>query len=276
MRSLNTSLPQSPSKKRPSHPPEQLIQAFKNAALSVTTLYKKAAEGEYAAREAGYQEALDELLAFLDRENIGLGDGEGWRIRQWATGRLDGSPAIAASNESDDDQADVAKRARSHSPAVPPKSAEQDNTQIHSRSASPVRASSTPLNPSTSPQRHSKSIHAPEIFTFQSNIPFPQDTEMQADEPTDRSPTPSSPRVQPQTTLPTPTRKVGVGSRNSRSTNKNGTFSNRVNARALPSTWLSGPGTGSKRKFTLGDYFDIGSLGDIKDSQGGGKRGRFN
>src|SRR5450432_3759901 len=90
MRSLNTSLPgASPSKQQMPEPPEQLLSAFKAAALSVTKLYKTAAVDLARARSEGYQDALDELLAFLDKEDIGLTDGEGWRIRRWATERLD-------------------------------------------------------------------------------------------------------------------------------------------------------------------------------------------
>ena len=81
MRSLNTSLPgTSPPKQQKGEPPEQLLQAFKAAALSVTKLYKTAAADQGRTRAEGYQDALDELLAFLDREDIGLSDGEGWRI----------------------------------------------------------------------------------------------------------------------------------------------------------------------------------------------------
>ena len=87
MRSLNTSLPSSTPRPQP---PEQLLQQFKTAALSVTNLYKNAVYAESQARQAGYQEAIEDLLHFLDRENLGLTDGEGWRVRQWATERSDG------------------------------------------------------------------------------------------------------------------------------------------------------------------------------------------
>ena len=87
MRSLNTSLPRSTSR-----PSELLLQQFKTAALSVTNLYKVSAQAESQAKEAGYQEAIEDLLHFLDRENLGLTDGEGWRVRQWATERSDGLP----------------------------------------------------------------------------------------------------------------------------------------------------------------------------------------
>src|SRR5271170_1311326 len=106
MRSLNTSLPgTSPSKQHGTEPPEQLLQAFKAAALSVTKLYKTAAADQNRARSEGYQDALDELLAFLDREDIGLSDGEGWKIRRWATERLDGRGDSGSQTMESEDEA---------------------------------------------------------------------------------------------------------------------------------------------------------------------------
>ena len=68
MRSLNTSLPgASPPKQQTGESSEQLLAAFKSAALSVTTLYKTAAAKQSKARADGYQDALDELLTFLDK-----------------------------------------------------------------------------------------------------------------------------------------------------------------------------------------------------------------
>jgi hypothetical protein len=100
MRSLNTSLPTAYTS-RPV-PPEQLLQAFRSAALSVTNLYKSAVQDQNNNRAAGYQDALDDLLRFLDSENLGVQDGEGWRIRQWATERYDRT-ANQAQDESEDE-----------------------------------------------------------------------------------------------------------------------------------------------------------------------------
>jgi hypothetical protein len=110
MRSLNTSLPK--TRRQP-----DVHQSFRTAALNVTNLYKSALADLDRARSDGYQEALDELLGFLDRENIGVGDGEGWRIRQWATERLDGVRPKQPSSDSDEDDV-YDKRARSSSPIM--------------------------------------------------------------------------------------------------------------------------------------------------------------
>lgn len=87
MRSLNRSLP---TEERPA-PPEQLLEAFKQAARSVAHLYKAASNDHDSIRQAGYQEAIDDLLKFMDRENLGVQDGEGWAVRQWATAKFDGT-----------------------------------------------------------------------------------------------------------------------------------------------------------------------------------------
>jgi len=94
--SLNTSLPRSFPARQPN---PDLHQAFKAAALSVAQLYKTAAADENSARSNGYQDALEDLLSFLDQQNLGLGDGEGWRVRQWATEKL--SPTIYGSDAED-------------------------------------------------------------------------------------------------------------------------------------------------------------------------------
>ncbi|KAI5300186.1 hypothetical protein KEM56_002663 [Ascosphaera pollenicola] len=99
MRSLNTSLPQAPagsgnnSSLPGPEPPEELLQAFKTAALSVTTLYKNSVRGQAHARHQGYQEALEDISAFLDRECFALDAFQGAKIRHWLNERIDGSAA---------------------------------------------------------------------------------------------------------------------------------------------------------------------------------------
>ena len=115
MRNLRTSLP-STSRRQASQPPEELIQAFKQAALSVTALYKTASAEQARAYQEGYQDALEELLRFLDKENLGLQDGEGWRVRQWATERYQGSSQQAQGTSDNEDEAEDETRARSSSP----------------------------------------------------------------------------------------------------------------------------------------------------------------
>lgn len=270
MKSLNSSLPRSPRSKGSDLPPEPLNQSFRTAALSVTNLFKTAAAGQTQARESGYQDALDDLLTFLDKQNLGLDDGEGWKIRQWATERLDGSPPTHVGSDSDDDRGETAKRARSSSPVA-------QNTAVQSvelarqasRSASPTRAASVPTAPAVTSQPQNNSFHAPDVFSFRSNHPYPYEVDMQALDTTSNT----TPQPEP---LPSPAVRLEVVSRGSRTQHRSGNHQNRHGTRSTTSARSLGTGAGSKRRITFGDYFDLGSLGDIKDGRdGGGKRSRF-
>lgn len=270
MRSLNTSLPRSPQKKRSSEPPEQLIQAFKTAALSVTNLYKTAAADQKIARDTGYQEALDDLLTFLDKENIGLDDGEGWRIRQWATERLDSSPPIFTASDDEDERVEGTNRARSSSPTIN-RVADRDQPRQPSRSTSPLQpavASASRSAPATTPAV--VNMQPPtEQFIFRSAHSYPQDIDISSSDSTEINRAPPSPHTQ---TMPAPAVRVEVVPRASRASHK----SCRNNGRSNSNVRLPSLVTGSKRRFPFPEYFDIGSLGDGKDGQGGGgKRSRF-
>ncbi|KAL8927062.1 MAG: hypothetical protein Q9208_002608 [Pyrenodesmia sp. 3 TL-2023] len=288
MRSLNTSLPRAPKRTTTQQPPEQLLSAFKTAALSVTNLYKTAASNDTRARQSGYQEALDDILAFLDKEKLGLGDGEGWKVRRWATERLDGSTAGAAvGSESDDDgKGETDKRARSSSPVVQRKTSQETlQPPLHPRS--PVHARLTSAPPATQPPTSAPTslptpTLTPEIFSFRSAHPYPQDIDMASTDSTTVTGT-SPPEIQNVTTVPTPTPaavRVEVLPRGSRTPHRNITHPSRHNTRATTAIGRRslGAGAGSKRRMDFNEYFDLGNFGDGRDSPGGGgggKRGRL-
>lgn len=287
MRSLNTSLPRSPRKTRSTQPPEALIQAFKTAALSVTNLYKTAATDQVRGRKTGYQDALDDILGFLDKENLGLDDGEGWRVRRWATERLDGSPTAHTGSESDEDRAETmkgtdsrsedqveaAKRARSSSPVA--QQAPESSRQI-SRSTSPGRTTTSPIPSPVALQQPNSIIHCPEIFSFRSAHPYPQDIDMQSSETTGIQSSPTDTHVQAQLSSANPAVRLEMVPRGSRTSLRGGNHPNRHTLRSMSTRTISSA-TGSKRKTALGDFFDIGNLADGKDGLGGGgKRSRFN
>ena len=273
MRSLNTSLPTSSPNPRP---PEQLLQAFRTAALSVTNLYKTAATEQANARQAGYQDALDDLLTFLDKENLGLGDGEGWRVRQWATERLSSTHSVHAGSDSDDERGETEKRARSSSPVVQRRSSVELQQRPASRSTSPVRTESAPPAPSISTQQHSSIFARPEAFTFRSPHPYPQEVDMQASDMTTSNTAQAETAPQPQSSSSAPAVRVEVVPRGSRTPHRHGNHPSRHNTRSTASARSLISGAGSKRRIAFGEFFDIGSLGDGKDGQGGGgKRGRF-
>ena len=262
MRSLNKSLPASSPSSRNLPPPEQLLQAFRAAALSVTTLYRTAATDQVQARQTGYQDALDDLLTFLDKENLGLDDGEGWRVRQWATERLDGTPAGQAGSESEDDRADTEKRAGSPSPVLQNKGIPPSSSQVRppSRSNSPVRAEDLqPPAPSSSADQHV--LRSRPDFAFRSAAPFPVDIDMQSTDTT--STTDSDISVHQTSTAPSSVR-LEIMPR-TRNLNRHSSHPGKHNTRSAASIRSLGGGAGSKRRVTFPDFFDIGSLGDGKD-----------
>jgi hypothetical protein len=288
MRSLNTSLPRaSPRRTTPQQPPEELLSAFKAAALSVTNLYKNAASEQARARAAGYQDALDDLLSFLDKENLGVGDGEGWRVRQWATERFDG--VLSGSRDSDDEEEEQEEQARSSSPdnvrkptasaatqELPLQPQQQPgpttiNTEIPSQQQQPPQ-----------PQSHRPDLagHQADSFTFRSPLAYPpshQDREIDMEYTNTTAVDPSSTSIHNNNSNNNNNNSVRLDS-HQRRRNTHHRSSNNTNTNRIPSVNLGslGSGAGSKRK-NLGDFFDISGLsfGNPKDgTDRGGKRGR--
>ena len=265
MRTLNTSLPR-PRSARLSQPPEQLIQAFKNAALSVTNLYRTAEADENRARQAGYQEALDDLLMYLDKKNIGLNDGEGWIIRTWATERLDSKFSTLGNSDSDEEHRETVGPTGSTSPLNLAKSPGKNIESVNQTtdSPSPVKEESVTIGSHISVSNSNTSNHTPGIFTFRSSHPQPQDVDTHLPEGSttiDTSCTESP--IQCQTPSSITVNVLPRGSRSSRT--------NRQSQRSSTTRNL-GTGAGSKRRLPFGDYFDLGSL----EGSGGSKRGRMN
>lgn len=169
--------------------PEQLLDVFRTAALSVTKLYKSSITAQQKARAAGYQDCLDELLQFLDKENLGLDDGEGWKIRAWANEKWearDGSPAVL---ESDDD---AEKPDTVASPGI-----QRSASTSSIRQQAPTQQQPAPIHEEPEPEleldtpiveevEEAAMDHQPEIvvptqetFNFRSAHPYPQDAQNQ-------------------------------------------------------------------------------------------------
>jgi hypothetical protein len=248
--------------------------------LSVTNLYKAAALDSDRIYREGYQDALEELLGFLDKENLGLQDGEGWSVRQWATERFEGSPAPNGSGESDDEHEDenTVKNAREASPVTLRRKASQElrpepvavlrSAPSHTRSESAPPITAAPPSSSAEPdfpQRNTdvpiQSYTVPQAdFTFQSSHQYPHDMDMDAA--TDNN----------------GTVHINVLPR--------GTRNSRQNSRALARQGSQlGHGAGMKRRMPNFDFFDLGGFNG-KDGfggggtggasgGGGGKRGRY-
>lgn len=274
MRSLNTSLPgTSPPKQQAGEPSEAILTAFKAAALSVTNLYKSAARDQGRQRAEGYQDALDELLSFLDKEDIGLTDGEGWRIRRWATERLDGRDSVSQNMESDDETAEKTDRASSPVLQRSQSATRLSSTANPTRTVSPARTdSATPAIVTPTAENPPPNLMPPQnTFTFRSSHQYPQDADIILSDLdlSDNTRAPSHDGSVASHASNTTTSGITLTRPRNRHNNHSARLSQRTGS-------TIGRGAGQKRKINLGDFFDIGNLGHGKDSfGGGGKRGRF-
>ena len=273
MRSLNTSLPgTTPRRQAPSYQPtEDIISAFKAAALSVTTLYRAAANDHVRSRAAGYQDALDDMLAFLDKENIGLGDGEGWRVRRWATERLDGSER-QENDEDEEEPSQEEERTRHQSP-------EQTRHTVHEKqpeqipqhqTAAPAEPASTIIPPPTVFVGHQQQPPTPPAFVFRSAHSYPtnHDREVNMDSNNEAADHDSqSHGIQPET----PVRTEALPKHRNRQNRNN-------NSRSGTSRGSLGSVAGTKRRVPFDDFFNISGLNfDVGGKDGfdrGVKRGR--
>lgn len=276
MRSLNNTLPPTtPSRRQRSKqpPPEHLLASFKQAALSVTNLYKAAAGEADKAYSEGYQHALEDLLGFLDRENLGLQDGEGWRVRQFVTERWEGGGGDREGGESDEEREEErrasspeGKRKGSPEPVSIARSS-SSISQGRAESAPPVASATEPTiaqrstNTPVSPQIQSYTVPSGD-FTFQSSHQYPRDMETDDNGTVHINVVPHAPH------------------RPSRSGNRSQNMERRQQQLARNSSTL-GHGAGMKRRVgTAFDFFDLGGFSG-KDpfggsgAGGGGKRGRF-
>ncbi|KAH6652781.1 hypothetical protein BKA67DRAFT_536501 [Truncatella angustata] len=252
--------------------PEQLLDVFRAAALSVTKLYKTSAAAQTKARNEGYQDCLEDLLVFLDKHNIGVGDGEGWQIRRWATERFD-RDGVSQSIESEDEaeknepaSSPELHRDTSHTPLP----IAQHEPDMRRDSAPPAPAPTLTLMPAPAANHPAQVTSSPapirevtvpsqDNFTFQSSVAYPQDADLSManlDLSDSRSNNPSHHHA---------------SSRMSRSrNNKNGL----QRPRNLPHVNRSA--AGQKRKLNMAEIFDLGSIGgkDLFGGNGGGKRSR--
>lgn len=165
---------------------EHLLDVFRTAALSVTKLYKSSVTAQAKARAEGFQDCLDDLLSFLDKENLGLNDGEGWKIRAWANERLDNRDVSPQATESDDDteKQDTVSSPQIHRSSstaslsrVPaecqaqPRTSPQTEVQEQDDEASEM----TPVAEEIAVDEHEIVVPTQETFDFRSSHPYPQD-----------------------------------------------------------------------------------------------------
>lgn len=143
--------------------PEQLLDVFKAAALSVTKLYKSSVAAETKARTDGYQECLDDLSAFLDREGQNLGEGGLLRLRKWASERREGRELSPQSSESEEE---AEKPTETTSTTT--------NNPVPAQAQADAMADSAPAAPAAEPHRPVEFVvPSREDFTFQSDHQYP-------------------------------------------------------------------------------------------------------
>ncbi|KAI1468149.1 uncharacterized protein F4812DRAFT_392615 [Daldinia caldariorum] len=243
--------------------PEQLLDSFKAAALSVTKLYKTSVAAQTKARADGYQDCLDDLLAFLDKSNIGVSDGEGWLVRKWATERLDGRDISPQAIESEDEveKSDPISSPEIHSGSQAHLSTMRNESHLQQESL-PTSAHQSTVD---SPIGEQQMITVPtqDTFTFRASHPYPQEPYLNLENldlsdttRTNDGSTPGSSAVP----IPHPARSR---------TNKRG-------PRPKPTNHL-GKGAGQKRSINFAELFNVGDIPFGKDMFGReGKRSRHN
>ncbi|KAH6842560.1 hypothetical protein B0I37DRAFT_199251 [Chaetomium sp. MPI-CAGE-AT-0009] len=237
----------------------ELLDAFKAAALSVTKLYKTSAQAQAKSRADGYHDCLEDLLSFLDRENIGMRNGEAHKIRKWVTDRMEGRDSTSPLESDDeaersDTQVLSSPRMQRGVPAATQRLKDKEGMLTRDASAPPV-LTTVPIPPSPAVEEVDIAVPSQDTFNFQATHPYPHDEALRLA---------NLNLSDPQTISPSNTRTPSRGGRN-----RNGRTGTRT---AL------GRGAGQKRKVNLAEIFDLGSLehGNGRDMFGsGGKRSRF-
>ncbi|KFH40690.1 hypothetical protein ACRE_086190 [Hapsidospora chrysogenum ATCC 11550] len=220
--------------------PEQLLDVFKEAALSVTKLYKASVAAETRARAEGYQDCLDDLIAFLDKDGQSLGEKGASKLRKWAAERREGREPSLPRCESDEeaDKPDIAPQ---------PEHVQNDNPSDNPSPTTdqpvsqPVADNVTMLADEPRPPQFI--VPSQDNFNFQSDYPYPNIELLDLSD--TRGHVHHSPRQ-------TRNRQGKPGLR--------------------PASHL-GRGAGTKRRMDLDDLFG-GYFGGKDASNGGGKRSR--
>ncbi|KAL7273751.1 hypothetical protein RUND412_003371 [Rhizina undulata] len=253
-----------------------LLSVFKQAALSVTNLYKAAAterERSYRKeRTEGYQECLDDILVFIEKVE-GRSDPRTMEmLRQWALSRRrkaggGGSRKSRPRTEDRDMSSDVEEAPTDRHRSVSP---------LHQRHSPPPNITNVSPSRKVSPISH---VETNPVFSFRSDVNMPrhvpppprfdsiEDVELPDNDDYAQSP-PTSPTIHPHA------HGNHFQGRNSQ-TNNNGAGGMRLNSGSPSSNSLNKHGAaraGTKRRLgSLGDFFDLAGMEKI---QFGNKRSR--
>jgi hypothetical protein len=222
--------------------PEQLIDVFKAAALSVTKLYRSSVATESRARQDGYQDCLDDLLAFIERESTSTADVGFSKVRKWASDRRDGRDTTLLASESEDE---VDKGDSNTSPVTTHPVNDPTST---TGSSAPPRHSSTESSTTEKDDGPPQHFVVPsQDFTFQSEHQYPNIATLDLSD----------------------TRAHGGANHAQQRTSRN--RGNRQGLRPGP----LGRGAGAKRRMDFNELFG-GCLSGKDPFGNGNKRGRHN
>jgi hypothetical protein len=262
--SLSSNLPRNHSS-QDDHPEDEepastiLMSAFRQAAQSVTALYKMAGEQvERSRREGqnvGYQDCLDDLLALIERLEAKGDPATRETFKQWALGkrRKLGPRPTRREDREPSSESETADRQRSSSPVQPQQHQQHTEPPHQSPMDSPMQQLPpvAAYNPPTLPQLPSFNFQATPMPRHMPPPPETSDIEL----PDNDSP-PTSPRITPQQNIFQQTKNFG---------HQNGSRLGRHNrARA-----------GNKRRFeSVDDFFDIAGMEKMEKMRMG-KKGRF-
>lgn len=150
-------------------PPEQLLGIFKAAALSVTHLYRSSIAAETRARVDGYNDCLDDLLLFLDKEGAGMSEHGLMKLRKWASDRRekrDSSPQTAES----EDEADKTEPTSQPAPTSTTSTTSTDIQQPALTETSMTQSNEPPAEDSRPPEFI---VPTQDNFTFQTDHQYP-------------------------------------------------------------------------------------------------------
>ena len=262
-------------------PDALLLQAFKDAAKSVTLLYKNSVSANTTSRQEGYHEALSDVLEVLDTEAAHNDPSFALvRLREWVIQqRRKRAPQREMSAESEDDvirqrepQQQQQQQQQSDEYGNEEQNQQQGNqlevpsfrSDIHNRSpASSHEASPAPSAKSLPAlayhQPVAQTVPQGPNLTGEIDIDFVHD-----DSQNTNSTAPQS----------------GIFQFNSPATATPARVNNSTK-QLFNGRQPLGNGAGNKRKFHLGDFFDIGGINGLgngwnnNNNGGGGKRGRF-